>query len=88
MNRILIVYLFAVNLFAFILYGMDKNRAKRGEWRIKEKTLLGVAVIGGSIGALLGMHIFHHKTKHVYFLYGIPAVLFLQVLGAVLVYFR
>ena len=88
MNRILIVYLFAVNLFAFILYGMDKNRAKRGEWRIKEKTLLGVAVIGGSIGALLGMHIFHHMTKHVYFLYGIPAVLFLQVLGAVLVYFR
>ena len=88
MNRILIVYLFAVNLFAFILYGMDKNRAKRGEWRIKEKTLLGVAVIGGSIGALLGMHVFHHKTKHVYFLYGIPAVLFLQLLGAVLVYFR
>ena len=72
------VYLIAVNLIAFILYGADKHKAKQGKWRISEKTLLGIAVIGGSIGALLGMQIFHHKTKHWYFRYGVPFLLIVQ----------
>ncbi|MBQ6545966.1 MAG: DUF1294 domain-containing protein [Lachnospiraceae bacterium] len=78
-----VIYLAAVNITAFILYGADKKKAKRGQWRIPEKTLLGVAVIGGSAGAILGMFLFRHKTKHWYFRYGLPAILIVQL---VLVY--
>ena len=80
MGKFLILYLLIVNLLAFILYGLDKKKAKNGEWRISEKTLLGIASIGGSIGAILGMQIFHHKTKHWYFRYGLPGILILQCL--------
>jgi uncharacterized membrane protein YsdA (DUF1294 family) len=58
--------------------GVDKWKARRGAWRIKESTLLLVAALGGSPGALLGMHLFRHKTKHWYFRYGLPALLMLQ----------
>ena len=75
-------YLVIVNLAAFFLYGMDKSRAKHGQWRISEKMLIGIAVIGGSIGAILGMFIFRHKTKHWYFRFGLPVILVLQVLLA------
>lgn len=80
------LYLLAVNLLAFVMYGLDKKRAKEGAWRISEKRLLGVAIIGGSIGAILGMHIFYHKTRHWYFRYGLPVILLAQCLisGAVL----
>ena len=71
----LYIYLAVVNVVAFVLYGLDKYKAKRGAWRIPEKTLLGIAVIGGSVGALAGMNCFHHKTKHWYFKYGLPAIL-------------
>ena len=80
-----IVYLFAVNIVASALYGIDKHRARQGEWRIPEKTLLGIAVIGGSIGAFAGMHYFHHKTKHWYFRYGLTVIIIVQVLGAVVI---
>lgn len=80
MERIAIIYLLAVNILAFMLYGIDKKRAKNGKWRISEKTLIGIAVIGGSVGALFGMHIFHHKTRHWYFRYGLPVILIVQVL--------
>ena len=80
MEKILIIYLIAVNLLAFILYGVDKKRAKKREWRISEKALIGIAVIGGSAGALLGMHVFHHKTRHWYFRYGLPVILIIQLL--------
>ena len=80
MERILVIYLFAVNLLAFILYGIDKKRARNREWRISERMLIGIAVIGGCIGAILGMHIFHHKTRHWYFRYGLPLILIIQVL--------
>ncbi|MBQ1316153.1 MAG: DUF1294 domain-containing protein [Lachnospiraceae bacterium] len=73
------VYLALINLTAFILYGADKKKAKRGQWRIPEKTLLGIAVIGGSAGAILGMFLFRHKTKHWYFRYGLPAILIVQM---------
>ena len=79
MVRVLAVYLLAVNVLAFILYGVDKKRARNREWRISEKTLIGIAVIGGSIGAILGMHVFHHKTRHWYFRFGLPVILIIQV---------
>ena len=72
--RELYFYLAVVNVVAFALYGLDKYKAKTGAWRIPEKTLLGIAVIGGSVGALVGMNFFHHKTKHWYFKYGLPAM--------------
>lgn len=85
MGNVLVLYLIAVNVLAFILYGLDKKRARNREWRISEKTLIGIAVIGGSIGAILGMHIFHHKTRHWYFRYGLPLILIMQ--GVLAYYF-
>ena len=79
MIKVCVIYLIAVNLVAFILYGADKSKAKRGKWRISEKTLIGIAVMGGSVGAILGMHVFRHKTRHWYFRYGLPAILVIQV---------
>ena len=72
------LYLAVVNVVAFALYGIDKYKAKTGAWRIPEKTLLGVAVLGGSVGAMAGMKYFHHKTKHWYFRYGLPVIFLLQ----------
>lgn len=79
--RNIIIYVFVVNVIAFLMYGLDKVKAKRLQWRIQESTLLGVAVIGGSIGAFLGMQIFHHKTKKPKFYIGVPAIFILQVIG-------
>lgn len=79
MSRYLLWYLAAVNLVALALYGIDKAKARRGKWRIPEKTLLLLPLLGGSVGALAGMHLFRHKTKHWYFRWGIPAMLLLQL---------
>ena len=76
-------YLIIVNIVSFILYGIDKYKAKRGKWRISEATLLMMAVIGGSIGAWVGMRLWHHKTMHKKFKYGIPIIIILQVVLAV-----
>ena len=76
--KYLFYYLFLINLFAFILYGIDKRKAIKHQWRISEKVLLCIAIIGGSIGALLGMILFHHKTRHWYFRYGLPLILLIQ----------
>ena len=81
----LILYLFAVNITAFALFGADKRKARRNAWRISEKALFLSAVLGGSLGALIGMRFFHHKTKHWYFVIGIPAILVLQIIGCVLI---
>lgn len=87
--KALIVYLTLLNLLAFTLYGVDKRRAKQGAWRIPEKTLLIVAVIGGSVGALAGMQVFRHKTRHWYFLYGLPLILLIQLaIAAYFAYFH
>ena len=72
-------YLILVNLIAFALYGIDKRRAKQGAWRISEYTLLLVTLLGGSLGALLGMRYFRHKTRHRKFRYGVPLILLLQL---------
>ena len=68
-----------MNLIAFALYGIDKRRAKQGAWRISEYTLLLIALLGGSLGALLGMRYFRHKTRHRKFRYVIPLILLLQL---------
>ena len=75
-------YLAAVNLAAFALMGLDKRRARRGAWRISEKALFLPAVLGGALGGLLGMRVFHHKTKHWYFRFGMPALLIVRVILA------
>ena len=76
-------YLLAINALSFSLYGIDKYKAKKNQWRISEATLLMMAVIGGSIGAWAGMRLWHHKTMHKMFKYGIPVIIILQVALAV-----
>ena len=78
-----ICYLLAINIATFFLYGIDKYKAKKSKWRISEATLLLMAVIGGSIGAWVGMRIWHHKTMHKKFKYGIPVIIIFQVALAV-----
>ncbi len=73
------VVLLLVNIFAFFLYGEDKRRARRGVRRIREATLLRAAACFGALGSLLGMYVFHHKTKHRQFTIGVPALLLVQV---------
>ena len=80
LENMLVVYLVLVNIAAFGMYGMDKRKAIRKQWRIPEAQLLAVAAIGGSAGALLGMQFFHHKTKHKKFTIVLPVILFLQVI--------
>jgi len=82
-KQIALIYLVAINVVTFFLYGIDKRKAKRGKWRIPEATLLGLAVIGGSIGAWLGMRAWHHKTMHKKFKYGIPLILIAQIALAI-----
>ena len=77
--KILLAYLIVVNVLTFFMFGIDKWKAKRHQWRIPEATLLGLAVVGGSIGAWLGMKAWHHKTLHKKFQYGIPLILLAQV---------
>ena len=76
---IVIIYLVAINVATFFTYGIDKWKAKRSKWRIRESALLGLAVLGGSIGAWLGMKVWHHKTQHKKFKYGIPLILVAQI---------
>ena len=79
MTNIILGYLLAVNITSFLLYGIDKYKAKKGRWRISEATLLTMAAIGGSIGALAGMRLWHHKTMHKKFKYGIPVIIMMQI---------
>ena len=79
----LLIYLAAVNVIAFVVYGADKRRAKKERRRVPEKTLFLLALIGGSVGAWAGMYTFRHKTRHWYFVWGIPAILAVQIALAV-----
>ena len=76
------IYLLIVNLWAFALMGIDKRRAKKDVWRVKEKTLFLPVLLGGGVGGILGMKTFRHKTKHWYFRFGFPAILILELAGA------
>ena len=75
----LTIYLVFINVLTFLLYGIDKWKARRGKWRIPEETLIWLAIVGGSIGALLGMYLFRHKTRHKRFTLGIPAIFLIQM---------
>ncbi len=83
----LLALYFIINLTAFILFGVDKRRARRHMWRVSESTLMTVSALGGTLGALLGMRVFHHKTKHRKFTIGVPLLLFLQMAAVVLLIF-
>lgn len=82
--EILLLYLAVINLVAFALMGIDKRKAIQNKWRISEKTLFLTVILGGGLGGTLGMHMFHHKTKHWYFRYGFPAILVIE--AAILFY--
>lgn len=86
MGVCLLYYLAVVNIITFIMYGIDKLKAKMGKWRIPEYALFLPAIVGGSIGAWLGIKVWHHKTRHNAFRYGIPLILALQI--GLFVYFR
>lgn len=76
----LAVYLMVVNGFGFAEFGVDKQRARRRQWRIPERSLFLTALLGGSLGCILGMQVFRHKTKHKRFVFGMPLILILQVI--------
>ena len=80
MTNALLYYLIVINIVTFLVYGIDKWKAKQGSWRLSEATLLILAVIGGSIGALLGMKVWRHKTQHKKFKYGLPLILIIQII--------
>ena len=96
--HIALIYLAVINVVTFFMYGIDKWKAKKSKWRLREAALLGLAVLGGSIGAWLGMKVWHHKTQHkggnrdidnivggYQFKYGVPAIIIIQL--ALIVYF-
>lgn len=86
LHSYLIYYLLVINAATFIIYGIDKYKAKKAKWRISEATLLTMAAVGGSIGAWLGMKAWHHKTLHRKFKYGVPIILLIQI--ALMIYFH
>ena len=88
MNSLITYYILGINLITCIIYRIDKLKAKKGKWRTPEACLLGLAVMGGSIGAYLGIKVWHHKTLHKKFKYGIPAIIILQIVCICLVWFR
>ena len=83
----IIIYLVIINVITFVVYGLDKRKAKEAEWRTRESTLLGLAAIGGSIGAWLAMKIWRHKTQHNQFKYGVPLILIAQIAIAVAIWY-
>ena len=84
--KLLILYLLIINAVALVLMLVDKVKAKKNLWRIPEAALFFVAAIGGSIGSLLGMYTFRHKTKHIKFIVGMPLILAVQIIIAILIY--
>lgn len=84
---IIFIYLLIINLVGFLAMGIDKRKAVKQLWRIPEANLFLFALLGGSLGSIIGMHLFHHKTRHWYFLYGMPFILIVQIaLVALLLY--
>lgn len=83
---VLAVYLVCINIAAFAAFGIDKQRAVKRKWRIRERTLIFLAALGGSSGALLGMYVFSHKTRHLKFVLGIPVIMALQMCALWLIF--
>ena len=86
-NTPILTLLALLNLITFIVYGIDKYKARTGKWRISESTLLLLAIMGGSIGALLGIKVWHHKTLHKKFKYGIPLTILVQTLLSIVLFY-
>jgi uncharacterized membrane protein YsdA (DUF1294 family) len=85
LTKVLLIYLLIVNADGLILMLIDKIKAKKNRWRISEATLMLMAAVGGSVGCLLGMYLFRHKTKHLKFTLGIPLILAAQIILAILI---
>ena len=81
MDDMFFIYLVVINIIGFFAMGIDKAKAKAKAWRIPEKTLLSIAVLGGAVGVWLGMEAFCHKTKHMHFKYGVPLIFIIEVLA-------
>ena len=84
--NIIIGYLIIINIIGFLVMYIDKQKAKKGKWRIPEQTLFIVTALGGGIGTIAGMYTFHHKTKHWYFVIGMPLILIVQVAASCYIY--
>ncbi len=84
LSGIILCYLFFINVLGFILMGLDKYKARSRKWRIPERTLFLAAILGGSAGSILGMQIFRHKTRHTAFVIGMPCILIIQIILAIL----
>ena len=85
-TKYIVIYFIIINIFAFLAMFIDKRKAQKGKWRIPENTLLLLALIGGSIGAMVGMYTFRHKTKKLRFTIGFPVILILQIILGILIY--
>lgn len=84
----IVCYVSLVNVIGFFLMGLDKWKAKNRQWRVSERTLFGIAIVGGSLGCWLGMYTFHHKTKHWYFVVGMPLIFVVQALSILFLTFN
>ncbi len=82
-DEVFILFLVAMNLVGFIIMGVDKSKARKGQYRISERTLWMLAIFGGSLGVMSGMLYFRHKTKHLQFKYGLPLLVLLHIIGIV-----
>ena len=80
MNKLIFYYLLVINIFTFLLFFIDKRKAIKHKWRIKEDTLILLCILGGSIGGLFSMYLFHHKTRHIKFKLGVPFILIMQLI--------
>ena len=87
-NQIIAYYLIIINIVTFLVYGIDKWKARKAMWRVREASLFMLAVLGGSIGAWLGMKVWHHKTQHKKFRYGIPAIIIQLVIIGYFLYLQ
>lgn len=86
-NHYILFYIIIISIISYFIMLLDKNKAKKGRYRISEKTLLALSIIGGSIGTLLGMYNFHHKTRKALFKYGVPIIIVLQVIIYTLLFY-
>lgn len=86
MIKVVLIYLLLMNIAGFAAMGIDKHKAQHHEWRIPEKTLFGISLLGGSAGTWAGMYAFRHKTKHWYFVKGMPAIFFMHLVIASVIY--
>lgn len=84
--QLVFIYMVVVSVVGFLAMGIDKTKAKADAWRISEKTLLGIAFLGGSAGVWLGMEVFRHKTKHLQFKYGVPVIFLLEFIAVCYVF--